>query len=220
MKIRRDSAVKLLEALGYDNAPKYADAIIIKRLTELETNVADHIRLSIKEPSASRLMRTVVNAIKRGDAVEIIQTEGCDEVEEQNDKITETLTRVNVTEAKQTASVDMEPPKKGYKRKTAGPVEEEFPGLIKTESKPHRYGTVKRVVFEVLRDCDISDAVTKKEILEVLNRKFPFNSSTSMRHVVDSFPHWLPKHYPYKVHQIDKRYWLEEIKAETQSENK
>jgi hypothetical protein len=70
---------------------------------------------------------------------------------------------------------------------------------------------VKRTIFETLRLCDQSDACSKPELLKVLHRKFPNNSLKSLEHEVDSFPHWLPKHYPFKIRQIDKCYWLEPL---------
>jgi hypothetical protein len=85
---------------------------------------------------------------------------------------------------------------------------DEWPDLILTEKTPPGKGTIQRAVFESLNAATEDSPVTKEEVTERLVRRFPAKLAKNLKSNVDGFPHWLPKCFPFSVHQKDKRYWL------------
>jgi hypothetical protein len=88
---------------------------------------------------------------------------------------------------------------------------DEWPDLILTEKTPPGKGTIQRAVFESLNAATEDSPVTKEEVTERLVRRFPAKLAKNLKSNVDGFPHWLPKCFPFSVHQKDKRYWLEPL---------
>jgi hypothetical protein len=88
---------------------------------------------------------------------------------------------------------------------------DEWSDLILTEKTPPGKGTIQRAVFELLNAATEDAPVTKEEVAEELVKRFPGKPLKNLKSNVDGFPHWLPKCFPFAVHQKNKRYWLEPL---------
>ena len=118
-------------------------------------------------------------------------------------------------EAARAAEADAQEASAARPRRTS---KEEWPTLVLTEKTPPGPETIQRAIFNVIYDATESKPISKEEVVERLQKKFPDKPKKNLKWNVDGFPHWLPKCFPFSVHQKDKRYWLEEIRDEGQKE--
>jgi hypothetical protein len=243
MKIRERTARDLLLAMGFEHAGGYAVGMLSKRLATVEEGTTDRQKMAVKHPALKRLLRTVIQAVKNDDEIEIV-TEEEERLEKATDKTVETFgkkmereqARVsvktqrevlvgadddgavqegdekepNVEKAKEILKDELEeekPKKRGYEDKSRWLLPEKPQGWVREYPEPGQ-GTVRRAVFEMLEKASEQKPVTKEDILKSVKRKFKHLKESSLKSTVDGFPYWLPKAYPYSVHQTDRKYWI------------
>lgn len=221
VKVREQSARELLLALGYENVAGYGEKMLKRRLLSIETDVPEKRLLAIKDPAQYRLMQALISAARKQEAVELVETrprpraalgfmeameEKHREYESHDKTMGEVLVGANPTNSPINSKTAVkEPPE----RRQMTAQSDEFPDHAGTIKKPHKHGTIMRFIFEVLRKADERNPVTKGDICGLLRKQFPAKNPVSMESTVNAFPHWLPQHYPFKVRQTDKRYWIE-----------
>jgi len=202
VKVTENNARKLLFALGAKNAPRFLPKVLAKRLGTIETDYSDRVRMAVTDPTMSRMMRSIIAAARMQEPIEIITDRPTPVKETPKEEFTETSFS-EVEEEEDEEAVPVQPTTKEPPKRKLPKVQQ------KTVSKPHKEGTIKRMIFEMLVKATKNETMTKDYILDRLAVEFPGKQKMSLAASVNGMPHWLPQHYPYDVVKVGKGYYLE-----------